>query len=315
MESVIVVKKRREAISCVLPILKLLKQRDKTVVAGRYRAKRVYNRSMTLVTKCLPHEVHSILKDYDPVSTVSKKWTTLVLVDDDTFPVFIVSATEENFGSRLLFYTGPVEFKKCLCAEARIQGYKLTSHGLFQKQGVDWKLIAGRTEESIFETLGVRYYKPQVRQYFLTKARRDAKTQRRKSKRQTEAIRTYSGYYVPEAKRLPVRDSARNPLPVARYSKRRPRYQLTMAKLKRANREIYRRMATETEDLRVVLDTWCPPDRQREVRSVRKKKRKRKKRVTDPIKLWRRRRRQKAKLLKENQNVLEGTDNGNTDSP
>lgn len=313
MEFAIAVKKRREAISCVLPILRLLKQRDKTVVAGRYRAKRVYNRSMTLVTKCLPHEVHSILREYDPLSTEAKKWTTLILVDEN-FPVFIVSATEENFGSRLLFYTGPIEFKKCLCAEARLQGYKLTSHGLFQKHGKDWKLIAGRSEESIFETLGVRYYKPQVRQYFITKARRHERKQKRKSKRETEAIRTDTGYYVPPSTGSPLRNSSGDKIPVARYQRCRPGYQLTMAKLKRANREIYRRMATEVEDSGIVLDTWCPPDRQVEVRSVRKKRKKRKKRVADPIKLWRKRRRQKAKVPKESPNVLEGNDNGNPDS-
>lgn len=297
MATALIVKRRREAILSVLPILKLLKQRDKTVVAGRYRARVGRHRSMTLVTQCLPHEVHSILKNYNPASVVHRKWTTLILLDNDSFPVFVVSATKDNWGARLLFYTGPIEFKKCICAEARIQGYKLTSHGLWQTKGKDEILIAGRTEESIFATLGLRYRQPRVRRKFLTKARRDEYRNRRKIRRKAEAIRSNPGYYVPSAERITTCDSSGNPLPVAKGRKWKPRYKSTMAAFKRAARKSERRMVSTGEERTLVLDTReaiCDFGKPK-VRSVPKKRKKRK--PYDLVKCWRKRR--KAKQAKE----------------
>lgn len=66
----------------------------------------------------------------------------------------------QGFGAMLLATTGPQVYNIRLRASAKKRGMKLSEKGLFDASG---RLLAGETESSIQETLGVRLRKPEER--------------------------------------------------------------------------------------------------------------------------------------------------------
>jgi len=71
-------------------------------------------------------------------------------------------ATEDTWATLLLIRTGSKEHNIKLCSAAKAKGWKLCAggEGLFNQNG---NRIAGDTEESIFEALGLAYKIPQDR--------------------------------------------------------------------------------------------------------------------------------------------------------
>lgn len=71
-------------------------------------------------------------------------------------------ATEENWATLLLIRTGPKEQNIRLCTLAKGKGWKLCAggEGLFNEKG---ERIAGDTETSLFEALGLKYLPPELR--------------------------------------------------------------------------------------------------------------------------------------------------------
>ena len=76
--------------------------------------------------------------------------------------VDLYRATRATFGILLLVRTGSKEHNVHLCNVALIQGMRLLySQGLVDKDG---KVIAGKTEEEVFEALGLSFVVPQDRE-------------------------------------------------------------------------------------------------------------------------------------------------------
>ncbi len=72
--------------------------------------------------------------------------------------VEIYFATAETWGSHLLAYTGPSGAGIGLRTLARKKGYLLNQYGLFDRDSK--RKIAGKTETSIYESLGKEYKAP-----------------------------------------------------------------------------------------------------------------------------------------------------------
>lgn len=66
----------------------------------------------------------------------------------------------KSFGSALLYFTGSKEFNVELRKMAIKNGWKLSEYGLFKED----KMIAGRTENEIFQKLGMDYLEPEIRE-------------------------------------------------------------------------------------------------------------------------------------------------------
>jgi DNA polymerase (family 10) len=83
-------------------------------------------------------------------------------VEMDSIPLDIYFATPETFATLLLIRTGSVESNIRLAARAKKRGWRLAASGggLFNERG---ERIAGDTEESIYEALGVPYQRPERR--------------------------------------------------------------------------------------------------------------------------------------------------------
>jgi DNA polymerase (family 10) len=74
-------------------------------------------------------------------------------------------ANEENWGALLMYATGTNQYNIMLRTYARFKGMKLSQKGLFK----DGKLIAGETEQEIYNALGKKYKEPQKRGLFVEK--------------------------------------------------------------------------------------------------------------------------------------------------
>ncbi|GIW65997.1 MAG: DNA polymerase/3'-5' exonuclease PolX [Candidatus Parcubacteria bacterium] len=69
--------------------------------------------------------------------------------------------SEENFGAALAYFTGSKDHNIKMRELAIKKGWKLNEYGLFDKNE---KMIAGRTEEEIYEKLGLDWIPPEMRE-------------------------------------------------------------------------------------------------------------------------------------------------------
>jgi DNA polymerase (family 10) len=67
---------------------------------------------------------------------------------------------EKSFGAAMLYFTGSKQHNIEVRKIAIKKGYKLNEYGLFKAN----KLVAGKTEEEIFEKLGMQYIPPEMRE-------------------------------------------------------------------------------------------------------------------------------------------------------
>lgn len=71
---------------------------------------------------------------------------------------------EDSFGAALLYFTGSKNFNIKLRMIAIKKGMKLSEYGLFSDGKTKERFIAGRTEKGIFESLGMQYIEPELRE-------------------------------------------------------------------------------------------------------------------------------------------------------
>jgi DNA polymerase (family X) len=67
---------------------------------------------------------------------------------------------EESFGAGLQYFTGSKDHNVALRRIAQKKGWKLSEYGLFQGS----RKIAGRTEEEVYEKLGLQWIPPEMRE-------------------------------------------------------------------------------------------------------------------------------------------------------
>src|SRR3989344_3003728 len=73
----------------------------------------------------------------------------------------------ESYGAALNYFTGSKEHNIALREIAIKKGWKLNEYGLFKsdkRQAIRDKFIAGRTEEELYEKLGLQYIEPELRE-------------------------------------------------------------------------------------------------------------------------------------------------------
>jgi DNA polymerase (family 10) len=69
--------------------------------------------------------------------------------------------SEESFGAALAYFTGSKDHNIQMRELAIKKGWKLNEYGLFDKNE---KMIAGRTEEEIYEALDLEWIPPEMRE-------------------------------------------------------------------------------------------------------------------------------------------------------
>ncbi len=67
---------------------------------------------------------------------------------------------DESFGAAVNYFTGSKDHNIALREVAIKKGWKLNEYGIFKGK----KILAGRTEEDVYKTLGLRYIEPEIRE-------------------------------------------------------------------------------------------------------------------------------------------------------
>ena len=115
-----------------------------------------------LVTTNRPNEVMEYFSGIDLVDDVVVKGPTksTVRLKENGIDVDLRAFEDEIFGSALMYFTGSKETNVELRRIAIAKGLKLSEYGVFRGD----RLLAGRTEEEIFKTLGMDYIEPELRE-------------------------------------------------------------------------------------------------------------------------------------------------------
>jgi DNA polymerase (family 10) len=80
----------------------------------------------------------------------------------DGLQVDIRAVEAKSFGAALQYFTGSKEHNVALRRLGAELGFKLNEYGLFERDS--GKMVAGATEEEVYEKLGLRYIPPEIRE-------------------------------------------------------------------------------------------------------------------------------------------------------
>lgn len=145
-------------------VKKLAPYCKKIEIAGsiRRRRPRVNDIDIVLIPSDiwnLNQEILSLCRPFKPKISGSK----IMRIDVGRYPVDIYLADESSWATILLIRTGSTANNIRLCSRAKDLGWILHANGagLFNQFG---KRIAGDTEPSIFESLGIPYQSPEERE-------------------------------------------------------------------------------------------------------------------------------------------------------
>jgi DNA polymerase (family 10) len=110
-----------------------------------------------------PELVIEYFVHYPEVSQVLAKGTTKssVLLNDN-LQVDLRIVEEKSYGAALQYFTGSKDHNVTLRSLAIKKGFKLNEYGLFDK--TTEKYIAGKTEEEIYNKIGMQYKEPELRE-------------------------------------------------------------------------------------------------------------------------------------------------------
>ena len=110
-----------------------------------------------------PDAVMEYFVHYPEVSQVLAKGTTKSSVMlNDTLQVDLRIVEEKSYGAALQYFTGSKDHNVVLRSLAIKKGFKLNEYGLFDK--TTEKYIAGKTEEDVYNKIGMQYIEPELRE-------------------------------------------------------------------------------------------------------------------------------------------------------
>ena len=115
-----------------------------------------------LVTTKSPLEVSAYFSTMDLVDdvVVSGPTKSTVRLKESGIDVDLRVFADESFGSALMYFTGSKETNVELRRIAIAKGLKLSEYGVFKGD----KILAGRTENEVFQSLGMKYIEPELRE-------------------------------------------------------------------------------------------------------------------------------------------------------
>ncbi len=159
----------RNLLGHILPIAENLKNElenleavDNVEIAGSIRRrKETIGDIDILVTTKKPKEVMDFftsLDDVDEVIAKGRSKSTVRLKEGIQSDLRVIK--RKSFGSALMYFTGSKETNIEIRKIAIKKGFKLNEYGLFKGK----KQIAGKTEQEIFQKLGMMYIEPELRE-------------------------------------------------------------------------------------------------------------------------------------------------------
>lgn len=126
-------------------------------IAGSVRRKKPWVNDIDIVL--IPHDLWNLHSELVKLGQLKMSGKKIVRVMVGSIQVDIYVADEKTWATLLLIRTGSTENNIRLCSRARDRGWHLAASGdgLFNESG---ERIAGDSEESIYDALGVRWQEP-----------------------------------------------------------------------------------------------------------------------------------------------------------
>ncbi len=142
--------------------LKKLSEVKRISVAGSLRRQKETVRDIDiLMISKKPKKIMDVFTGLPDVATVLAKGETKSSVrTKDDVQVDCRVEEEKSFGAALLYFTGSKNFNIRLRQLAIKRGLKINEYGVFRKN----RFVCGKTEEEIFEILGMSYIEPELRE-------------------------------------------------------------------------------------------------------------------------------------------------------
>jgi len=139
-----------------------LKEVKRVVVAGSVRRrKETIGDVDVLVVSSKPAPVMDYFTSMPEVINVYAKGDTKSAIKiKNGLDVDLRVVPVESFGAALNYFTGSKDHNVALRRIAMDKGYKLNEYGLFRGK----KQVAGKSEEEVYETLGLDYVEPELRE-------------------------------------------------------------------------------------------------------------------------------------------------------
>jgi DNA polymerase (family 10) len=136
---------------------------DKLEAAGSYRRrKETIGDVDILATSKKPEKVMDYFVKFPEIDYIYAKGPTKTMVRLKIgLDVDIRVVSEESFGAALAYFTGSKDHNIKLREIAMKKNWKLNEYGLFDKNE---KMIAGKTEEEIYEKLNMQFIPPEMRE-------------------------------------------------------------------------------------------------------------------------------------------------------
>jgi len=128
---------------------------ERIEIVGSIRRKKPEVNDIDIVL--IPRQREHLIQRIRKISRVEVQGKKLIRTEYSNVQIDAYFATEETWGILLLVRTGSKEHNIKLCQHAINKGMKLSSEKGLMKDG---KVIASKTEEEVFQALGMDYVEP-----------------------------------------------------------------------------------------------------------------------------------------------------------
>jgi DNA polymerase (family 10) len=139
---------------------------DRLEFAGSYRrGKETVGDLDILVVSTDADSVMDHLQDFPVVEdTIARGSTKMSIRLDTGLQVDLRVVPADSFGAALQYFTGSKEHNVVLRGRAKRQGFKINEYGLYRTEKDSESYVAGRHEEDIYQTLGLPWIVPELRE-------------------------------------------------------------------------------------------------------------------------------------------------------
>jgi DNA polymerase (family 10) len=97
-------------------------------------------------------------------SDIVRGETKMAVRLEDEFQIDLRVVPAESFGAALQYFTGSKDHNVIVRGRAKKRGLRVNEWGVYQVEGDEQSLIAGKTETEVYASLGLPYFEPEIRE-------------------------------------------------------------------------------------------------------------------------------------------------------
>ncbi len=139
---------------------------DQLEFAGSYRrGKETVGDLDVLATSSDADAVMDHFGKFPSIASVTARGDTKMAVRlEDGFQIDLRVVPDESFGAALVYFTGSKDHNVLIRGRAKSVGLRVNEWGVYRIDGDQQTLIAGRTEQEVYDALGLPVFDPEIRE-------------------------------------------------------------------------------------------------------------------------------------------------------